>query len=102
VDADHYIGLGIDDPVAALFRSNVIFNPTRRGARVASLAEERPVVAGFTFDEAREPLEGAPFVWDEPTGRGHVTLFADDPTFRTFLHGAHRLLLNAILLGPSM
>ena len=38
---------------------------------------------------------------DEPTGRGHVTLFADDPAFRTFLHGAHRLLLNAILLGPS-
>ena len=102
VDVDHYIGLGIDGPVAALFRSNVIFDPTRRGARVASLNEQRPIVAGFTFEEAREPLEGAPFVWDEPTGRGHVTLFADDPTFRTFLHGAHRLLLNAVLLGPSM
>ena len=102
VDADHYIGLGVGGPVAALFRSNVIFNPTRRGARVASLDGKRPVVAGFTFEEAREPLQGAPYAWDEPTGRGHVTLFADDPTFRTFLHDAHRLLLNAILLGPSM
>lgn len=102
VDADHYLGLGVDGPVTALFRSNVVFNPTRRGARVASLHRERPVVAGFVFDEAREPLKGAPYLWDEPTGRGHVTLFADDPAFRTFLHGAHRLLLNAILLGPSM
>ena len=102
VDADHYLGLGVDGPVAALFRSNIVFIPTRRGARAASLHKERPIVAGFVFDEAREPLKGAPYLWDEPTGRGHVTLFADDPAFRAFLHGAHRLLLNAILLGPSM
>ena len=101
VDAEHYIGTGIDAPVTALFRSNAIFNASRRGARVGALNRTKPVIAGFTFDEAREPLKGAPYVWDEPTGRGHVTLFADDPAFRTFLHGAHRLLLNAILLGPS-
>jgi Zinc carboxypeptidase len=102
VDGEHYLGLGVDAPIAALFRSNVVFNPTRRGAKVAALHKERPIVAGFVFDEAREALKGAPYLWDEPTGRGHVTLFADDPAFRTFLHGAHRLLLNAILLGPSM
>jgi GNAT superfamily N-acetyltransferase len=102
VDAEHYLGLGVDGPIAALFRSNVVFNPTRRGARVASLHKDRPIVAGFVFDEAREPLKAAPYLWDEPTGRGHVTLFADDPAFRTFLHGAHRLLLNAMLLGPSV
>ena len=67
------------------------------GAVSPGLAQSRRA-----FDEAREPLKGAPYVWDEPTGRGHVTLFADDPAFRTFLHGAHRLLLNAILLGPSL
>jgi hypothetical protein len=101
VDTQHYLGIGIDNPVFALFRSNVVFNPSKKGARVASLDGERPIVAGFVFDEAREPLKGAPFVWDEPTGRGHVTVFADDVTFRTFLQGAHRLLLNAILIGPS-
>lgn len=102
VDGEHYIGTGIDGPITALFRSNVVFNQSRRGARVGSLNRDRPIVAGFVFDEAREPLKNAPYVWDEPTGRGHVTLFADDPSFRTFLHGAHRLLLNAMLLGPSM
>ncbi len=102
VDGEHYIGTGVEGPVAALFRSNIVFTPSRRGARVGTVDADRPIVAGFAFDEALEHLKGAPFVWDEPTGRGHVTLFADDVTFRTFLHGAHRLLLNAILLGPSM
>jgi hypothetical protein len=101
VDREHYLGTGIEGPIVALFRSNVIFTPTRRGALVATLDRERPLVAGFAFDEAREPLKGAPFVWDEPTGRGHVIAFADDVTFRTFLHAAHRLFLNAVLLAPT-
>jgi hypothetical protein len=102
VDAEHYLGSGVESPIAALFRSNVVFTPTKRGALAAVINKERPLVAGFAFDEAREPLKGAPFVWDEPTGRGHVICFAEDVTFRTFLHAAHRLLLNAILLAPSM
>ncbi|HSC25893.1 MAG TPA: M14 family metallopeptidase [Vicinamibacterales bacterium] len=102
VDADHYLGTGIEGSIVALFRSNIVFTPSRRGARVATLHKERPLVAGFAFDEALPHLASAPYAWDEPTGRGHVTLFADDPTFRTFLHAAHRLLLNAVLLGPSM
>ena len=102
VDAEHYLGTGVEDPIVALFRSNVIFTRTKRGAQAAAVNKDRPLVAGFAFDEAREPLKGAPFVWDEPTGRGHVICFADDVTFRTFLHAAHRLFLNGILLAPSM
>ncbi len=101
VDTQHYLGIGVESPIVALFRSNIVYTPSKRGARAGNLDAERPLVAGFWFDEALEPLKGAPFLWDEPTGRGHVTCFADDVTFRTFLHGAHRLLLNAVLLGPS-
>ena len=57
---------------------------------------------GLTRTAAGEPLRGAPFLWDEPTGRGHVICFADDVTFRTFLHAAQRLFLNALLLAPSL
>lgn len=102
IDDEHYVGLGMNaNAIGLVVRSNVIYDATKKGARVASLDREKPVVAGFVFDEAREALKGTPFVWDEPTGRGHVTCFADDVAFRTFLHGTHRLLLNAILLGPS-
>lgn len=102
VDAEHMLGVGIESPIHAIFRSNVVFTPTKKGARVASLKRERPIVAGFAFDEALEHLDGAPFMWHEPAGRGHVVVFADDVTFRTFLRGAHQLFLNSILLGPSM
>ncbi len=102
VDSEHYLGAGLEGALVTLFRSNVIFTPTKKGALAAVVNKDRPLVAGFAFDEAREPLKGAPFLWDEPTGRGHVICFADDPSFRTFLHAAQRLLLNAILLAPSL
>jgi hypothetical protein len=35
-------------------------------------------------------------------GRGSVICFADDATFRGFNHAATRLLLNAIVFGPSL
>ncbi|HET7619685.1 MAG TPA: M14 family zinc carboxypeptidase [Vicinamibacterales bacterium] len=101
VDGEHYIGAGIDGPVTALFRSNVVYAPSKEGARAATLDPERPLIAGFAFDDAKEALKNAPFVWDEPTGGGHVTCFADDVTFRGFLLQAQRLWLNALLLGPS-
>ncbi len=101
VDTEHYLGIGMDSPVVALIRSDMVFKPTQKGARVGTIDRDRSILAGFAFDESREALKDSAFLWDEPTGRGHVICFADDVTFRTFLHGAHRLFLNSILLPPS-
>lgn len=100
VDAEHFLGSGLAGPLAALFRANVVFKPSEKGATVARMHAQQPILAGFAFDEAREALKGGAFLWDEPTGRGRVTCFADDVTFRTFLHGAHRLFLNSIMILP--
>jgi Zinc carboxypeptidase len=100
VDSDHYLGTGIENSIVALFRSNVVFSPSEKGANVAKIAAEAPILAGFVFEEARAALPGGAFLWDEPNGRGNVICFADDVTFRTFLHGAHRLFLNSLLILP--
>lgn len=100
VDTQHYLGTGLESPMAALFRSNVVFDPPRKGALVARISPEQAILAGFAFDEAREALKGGAFLWDETLGRGHVIGFADDVTFRTFLHGTHRLFLNSITILP--
>ena len=71
---------------------------SRAGVAWAALSG---LLAGFAFEESREALKDAGFLWDEPAGHGHVICFADDVTFRTFLYGAHRLFLNSILLPPS-
>lgn len=101
LDLRHYLAMGMGKSVIGLIRSRGVFDPSEQGARVGTLDAEQPVVSGFVFDESREALRAAPFLWDEPTGRGHVICFADDVTFRTFLHDAQRLFLNAILLAPS-
>jgi hypothetical protein len=101
VDNRHFLGLGVDRQVTPLIRSNFLFSPTRDGAVVARIDGDSPVASGFVFEESPEILKNAPYLWHEPSGRGHVICFADDVTFRTFLHGSHQLFLNSILLPPS-
>jgi hypothetical protein len=72
--------------------------PGRRGASVATIAG---MVSGFAFEESRNAIPGGLFLWEESIGRGRIICMADDPAFRTFTHGVHRLLLNAILLPAT-
>jgi hypothetical protein len=46
-------------------------------------------------------LRNTALVIEEPTGGGHVVLFANEPLFRAWWHALDRLVLNAIVLGPS-
>ena len=63
--------------------------------------DEKPVVAGFAWPEAKERLAGALLVGMEPRGKGSVVLFAQDPAFRLFWRATAPLFLNAVLWGPS-
>ena len=46
-------------------------------------------------------LRGTAFLVDEPLGDGHVVLFTNDPMFRGWWRALDRLVLNAVLLGPT-
>lgn len=60
------------------------------------------ILSGWEWPEDTEKnLKGAVWLHDEPVGRGHVIWFASDPTQRAMWPGLTRMLLNAILLGPS-
>ena len=37
----------------------------------------------------------------QPTGRGHVVAFAEDPNYRAFMDGLNLLFLNGVLMGPG-
>ena len=41
------------------------------------------------------------FLMEQPTGRGHVIAFAEDPNFRAYAEATELLFLNAVLLGPA-
>ena len=57
---------------------------------------------GHKWEDTEELLEGKLYMGDVPLGRGHVILFADDPTFRGYWRGLDRLVLNSLLVAPSL
>jgi hypothetical protein len=58
--------------------------------------------AGFAWPENTERLlRNTALLIDEPTGGGHVVLFANEPMFRGWWRALDKLVLNAIVLGPS-
>ena len=64
------------------------------------------LIAGHATSISLEPvfweaLRNTALLIEEPTGGGHVVLFANEPLFRAWWHALDRLVLNAIVLGPS-
>jgi len=74
--------------------------PIATGVRLAEADQLR--MSGLMWPEARQRLADTAFATTESLGNGQVILFANDPTFRSWLAAEQRLFLNAVLLGPSM
>ena len=47
------------------------------------------------------PLAGKAALMHQPTGRGHVIAFAEDPNAYGFMEATELLFMNAVLLGPA-
>lgn len=104
LDRTHWLTAGHDAPrLTALFGGRSTLGLARTGTNVAVFAPTGPLHrAGFTFPGNTErALRNSALVIEEPVGRGHAVLFANDPTFRGWWRGLDRLLLGAIVLGPS-
>jgi Zinc carboxypeptidase len=104
LDRTHWITYGCDRPrITVMMTGDVFLRASKDGANVAVFPTTGPLTrAGFVWpDNTERLLRGTSFVIDEPTGRGHVILFAADPMFRGWWRSLDRLVLNAILLGPS-
>ena len=86
-----------------LVDSGYFFRPSKEGtnAVVFSSDERQPLhVAGFIWPTTERLLRGTAYVMDEPTGRGHVVLFAEDPNFRAIWRSTTRLFFNSFLFQP--
>jgi hypothetical protein len=102
LDPTHFLAFGqYDSELFAPILSERIFRPSVAGWNVG-VYDDRVRVAGFMWPDMEAALRGAAYVVDEPHGAGHLILFAEDPAFRGAWEGPSRLLLNALLLGPSL
>jgi hypothetical protein len=87
-----------------LVDSAYFFRPSKEGtnAVVFSADESQALrVAGFIWPNNTERLlRGTSYVFEEPTGSGHVVLYAEDPNFRGFWRSTTRLFFNSFLFQP--
>jgi len=101
VNNDYYLGLGYPEEIAVQVRGRHLFSKTKKGVNVGTFPEKSHIM-GHKWEDTEEVLAGKPYLADVPVGRGHVILFADDPTFRAYWRGLDRLFLSCILFAPAM
>ena len=104
LDRTHWLTGGFEEQrITALMEGSSFLTLSKEGANVAVFpATGRLHRAGFVWPQNTERLlRNSALVIEEPTGGGHVVLFANDPFFRAWWHALDRLVLNAMVLGPS-
>jgi hypothetical protein len=105
INRDHFLTYGYDvDSLVVLLTGGTFFRPSKDGANVVTFnSEGQLTVAGFTWpDNTEELLRGTAYLIDEPTGRGHVIMFAEDPNFRFLWRTSQQMFMNSVLLAPSL
>lgn len=101
LDQKHPLTYGYGEFANILCSTKTIFDPEHKGKNVA-VYPEKSLVSGFMPKGYEEKLKGTPYVVDEASGRGRIILFQEEPNFRAHLPALNRLLLNSIILGPSL
>jgi len=98
----HWLTAGLDGEIQSVYEGARVFAPLKldAGVNVGTYApQDRLVAAGLVWDEAQPLLAGRAFVMHQPTGRGHVIAFAEEPNYRAYAEATQLLFINAVLLG---
>jgi len=104
LDRTHWLAYGYENPrLTVMLSGSTFLKPSKEGANVAVFAPTGKLTrAGFTFpDNTERLLRGTSLLIEESTGSGHVILFANEPMFRGWWRALDRLVLNAVVLGPT-
>ncbi|MGB7924928.1 MAG: hypothetical protein WCF57_16930, partial [Pyrinomonadaceae bacterium] len=106
VDRSTYLTYGYEDAqLPVLVASGYFFRPSKEGTNAvvfASNESQRLHISGFIWPGNTERLlRGTAHLLDEPTGRGHVVLYAEDPNYRGIWRITTRLFFNSILFSSS-
>ncbi len=104
VDRTAPINYGIeDDNLPVLLASGYFFRYSKDGinAMVFDAKPKTPLtISGFVWEGNTEKLlKGTSYLIDEPTGGGHVVIFAEEPFFRGVFRTMTRPFFNAVLLN---
>lgn len=103
LDPQHFLAYGYDAPrIPVLVQGRTFLKLSKEGANPLTFDREPLTLAGWTWPETERRLKGTAFAVDEPTGDGHVIMIEGSPAFRLFWRSTERLLLNAVIYGPTL
>lgn len=98
----HWLTAGLDGDIQAVAEGSRVFAPLKldAGVNVGVYAPAGTLVAaGLVWKEAQPLLAERSFLMHQPTGRGHVIAFAEDPNYRAYAEATELLFINAVLLS---
>jgi hypothetical protein len=101
VNTEYYLAVTQPAELAVQVRGDAYLSRSRAGANVVTFPE-RSLLMGHAWEDTEENLSDAAYLVDVPVGKGHVILFANDPTWRAYWVGLDRLFLAAILFPTAM
>ena len=100
----HWLTAGTDGEIQTIVEGTRVFAPLKldAGVNVGTYAPpDRLIAAGHVWKEAQPLLAQRAYLMHQPTGRGHVIAFAEDPNYRAYAEGTQLLFINAVLLGAG-
>ena len=98
----HWLTAGHDAEIQVIAEGTRVFAPLKldAGTNVAIYAPvEKLVAGGHVWKEALPLLSQRAYLMHQPSGRGHVIGFAEDPNYRAYAEATQLLFINAVLLG---
>lgn len=106
VDRSTYLNYGIGtNEMPVLLASGYFFRYSKSGTNALTFDAKpaKPLtISGFVWEGNTEKLlKGTAYLIDEPRGRGHTIMFADDIFFRGIFRANTRQFFNAILFNGT-
>ncbi|MCC7229857.1 MAG: hypothetical protein IT203_05650 [Fimbriimonadaceae bacterium] len=69
--------------------------------QIADDSKTKKLLSGWSWDDTEKSVAGTAWLHDAPVGRGRAVIFTHNPTERAQWPGLFKLLLNAMIIGPS-
>lgn len=98
----HWLTAGINGDVQVIAEGSRVFAPLKldAGVNVGVYAPvDKLLASGHAWKEALPLLSSRAYLMHQPSGRGHVIGFAEDPNYRAYAEATQLLFINAVLLG---
>lgn len=102
LDTEHWLAYGCEPTIPVLLLGSRTFLTKTVQVPARFAPAERLRLSGLLWEEARARWAESAYATRDGLGSGQTILFTTIPNFRGYYHGAERLLLNALLLGPGM